>query len=185
MEAISLSRQPLALVGARDIDLMIARARTTPPGAFVEVGVYHGGSAWHLSELAIDQGRPLFLYDTFEGIPYQGPLDGHAVGEMKGDYAEVCAWFPFAHVTKGVFPGSALSYMPKVAFAHLDCDQYQSVKESALYLERLMLPGGVIWFDDSPHLKGARTAVEQLYPPSRLKLSYEEGERVGKHYVEF
>ena len=62
---------------------MVAMARDTPVGTFVEVGVYRGGSAAWLDELAHEQGRELYLFDTFHGIPYRThPDDGHNVGDF-------------------------------------------------------------------------------------------------------
>lgn len=170
---------PPSLVGLRSILVMLLCAIDTPPGAYVEVGVYKGGTAWWLAQLARDQRRYLYLYDTFEGQPHavEG-LDKHPVGDF-GDtsYEGVKAAIPYADVVKGVFPGSAME-MGKIAFVHLDCDQYQSVKEAVLYLWPRMVAGGVIWFDDSPDLAGARKAVEELFPADRIDFSI-----VGKHFV--
>jgi hypothetical protein len=167
---------------------MVKLAAGAPAGGcFVEVGVYHGGSAWHLQELARAQGRPLYLYDTFEGIPHWCEHDGdlgHKVGEFKSNEAEVRAWLPDAIITRGVFPASALA-MPAVAFVHLDCDQYQSVRESCEHLAPLMMDGGIILFDDSPHLAGARRAATELFG-DRLLFTHQSPPTVwGKHYVFF
>ena len=136
----------------------------TPPGAFVEVGVYRGGTAWHLAQLAEQQKRTIFLYDTFTGIPYRTEgLDSHHVGDF-GDtsYERVCADIPYATVVKGVFPQSARA-MQYIAFVHLDVDQYQSYKDAIKHLRPLMAPGGVIWFDDVGCLPGATQAVEEEF----------------------
>lgn len=179
MEANEVTAAPHSLVGEQDLQDLLARASTTPPGCFVEVGVYRGGSAWHLQALAARQRRGLFLYDTFEGIPHKAYCDSHSVGDFADtDYVQVVRAFPLAVVVKGIFPGSAVA-MPGVAFAHLDCDQYQSVLESALYLQPRMVADGIIWFDDSPCLAGARQAVLELYA-DRVQLSEH-----GKHYVVF
>jgi Macrocin-O-methyltransferase (TylF) len=179
VEPVSRSSAPFSAVLEADIRRLLAAAAVTPPGAFVEVGVFRGGTAWRLQQLATEQGRELYLYDTFEGIPYQGAKDLHQVGDFSETcYEDVAALLPQAHVVKGIFPDSAID-MPRVAFAHLDCDQYRSVLESAQYLETLMVPGGVIWFDDSPLLEGARLAAEELFC-GRLQLSHG-----GKHYVTF
>lgn len=157
---------------------MVQAARATPAGCFVEVGVYKGGTSWFLNQLALDQDRALYLYDTFTGIPYKGPDDSHSVGDFADtSFEEVCELIPEAFTVKGIFPASAID-MPPVAFAHLDCDQYQSVKESLDYLLPRMVPKGVIWFDDSPCLAGACRAAEEVFGP-RLKLS-----ETNKHYVE-
>lgn len=152
------------LLGDDVIREMLEVARMTPRGCIVEVGVYKGGSAWFLNELGKIQCRKVYLYDTFTGIPYQGPDDNHKVGDF-GDtsYEDVRAALPSAVVVKGIFPQSAI-YMPPIGFAHIDCDQYQSVYESAKYLKPYMLPGGVMWFDDYGSLAGAKRAVDELFP---------------------
>jgi Macrocin-O-methyltransferase (TylF) len=156
---------------------MLEMATTSPQGCFVEVGVYQGGSAQHLMSMALCMGRELFLYDTFTGIPFRDPIDSHVVGDFSDtDFLDVCERFPRAHVIPGIFPSSAV-VMPAVAFVHLDCDQYRSVGESLDYLLPRMAEGGIIWFDDSPCLDGARTAARERLG-DRLVLH-----NVGRHYV--
>lgn len=155
---------PPSLVGPGTLEAMLTLARQAPPGPFLEVGVYKGGSAWHLGQLALEQGRELWLYDTFTGIPYQGPNDVHRVGDFADtDYHAVKRAIPHAHVVMGLFPQSAQfpGFFPRqsIAFAHLDCDQERSYREALRYLVPHMAKGGVMWFDDAPCLKGAELAV--------------------------
>jgi hypothetical protein len=143
---------------------MAKTAASTPYGCFVEIGVYKGGSAHVLSMVAAYDNRPVYLYDTFEGMPYQGSLDLHEVGDFSDvDEEAIRKFIPDATIVKGVFPDSAVE-MPPVAFAHIDCDQYQAVRDSALYLVPRMTDGGVIWFDDYGVLEGATNAVDELFP---------------------
>ena len=167
-----------SLVSPEAIQEMVDRASKTPRGCFVEVGVYNGGTGHRLSQIAERQAREIYLYDTFEGIPYKDPIDSHACGDFPADFESVRKAIPYATVIKGIFPRSAV-HMPPVAFAHLDCDQYRSVLESCLYLSPRMVDGGVIWFDDSPVLEGAHKAVKEVFG-SIMKTS-----KYGKHYVEF
>lgn len=169
---------PHSLVGEATIREMLDAARATPPGCFVEVGVYKGGTGWFLNQLALDQGRSLYLYDTFTGIPYHDAVDSHHIGDFADtSFEEVRALIPRAFTVQGVFPACAVA-MPPVAFVHLDCDQYRSIKESAQYLLPRMVPKGVIWFDDSPALAGAHQAARELFG-ERLQLS-----QTNKHFVE-
>ncbi len=157
---------------------MLDQAARTPPGCFMEVGVYQGGSAVHLLGLARQQKRVLYLYDTFTGIPYQSEWDSHVIGDFSDTSVErVRALCPDAVITPGIFPHSAVAMEP-IAFVHLDCDQYRSYQESLAFLLPNMLPGGVLWFDDSPCLAGALKAVTECFGP-RLRLH-----SCGKHYVE-
>lgn len=169
---------PHSLVGEGTLRELLSAARAAPLGCFVEVGVYKGGTAWHLNQLALEQGRSLYLYDTFTGIPHEDPVDSHHIGDFADtSYKEVRELIPDAFIGRGTFPGSFIR-MPPVAFVHLDCDQYRSVKESVEYLFPRMVPKGVIWFDDSPCLAGAHKAAVELFG-EQLQLS-----ETGKHYVE-
>lgn len=139
-------------------------AAATPNGAFVEVGVFWGGFAYWLMGLAKKQNREIFLYDTFEGLPYQGKLDDPAlvVGLLKPDEAQVRATLgDYPKVQKCVFPHGA-EVPPKIAFAHIDVDQYQSTLETIVALMPYMAEGGVMWFDDSNTLEGARQAIRDV-----------------------
>lgn len=166
---------PESLVSGPDLEQMLQVASLTPRGAFIEVGVYRGGSAFHLAELARTQCRMLYLADTFEGIPWCEPENGdsHKVGDfgdvnfrlVQDQFAEAGLEFWVEWVI-GTFPKS-WNRRPETtfAFAHIDCDQYRSVKESCQWLIPRMVPEGIIWFDDVDRLGGATKAAEELFGP--------------------
>jgi len=169
---------PPSLVRQASADAMLELAQGTPQGCFVEVGVYKGGTAVLLHDLAQRQQRDLFLYDTFTGIPYKAVVDEHEIGDFADTSVdEVRQCCPCAIIVPGIFPQSAV-YMGPVAFAHIDCDQYQAHCESIEFLLPKMVRGGVIWFDDSTALYGARLAVMSSDLGGSVQL-YK-----GKHYVE-
>ena len=175
---------PRSLVAPETIQALLGVASLTPPGSFVEVGVYQGGTAWHLCELAQRQGRRLYLYDTFTGIPYKNELDSHVIGDFRDTSVEALrSLLPEAIVVEGIFPRSALEGMGPVAFVHLDCDQYQSYAEALSTLGPLMTPGGVIWCDDVPCLAGARAAVSEFAARSGRQLVTPA--HVDKTYIQF
>lgn len=175
--------KPESLVGAYVIEELVRVASTTPQGCIVEVGVYKGGTGWHLSKLAQKQQRQIFLFDTFTGIPYKTVFDPCEVGKFnETSFEEVQRTIPYAKVVQGIFPQSVEEKeidLPPVAFVHLDCDQYQSIIESAKFLSPLMVSGGIMWFDDYGCLEGANMAVEELFK-GRI-----EGSSVGKSFVRF
>ena len=149
---------------------MIEMAATAPPGCFVEVGVYWGGTAHHLTALAKKQGRSVWLYDTFEGMPYKDAQDavhGVPVGELKTGLAKVRGFLGrYPTITKGIFPCDPMPPAP-IAFAHIDVDAYRSTHETCRALEPLMAPNGIMWFDDTAGgpfggLDGARQAIDEL-----------------------
>jgi O-methyltransferase len=156
-----MSYLPSLIHDKRVIHEMVQIAGATPEGCIVEVGVYQGGSASYLTELAEKQGRQIFLYDTFEGMPVSGEHDMHPVGDFADtSFEKVRDALPYATVTKGFFPDSAID-MPDVAFVHIDVDQYQCYVDCINYFSPRMVKGGVMWFDDY-ELKGAQMAVDEL-----------------------
>lgn len=156
---------------------MLTKAIDSPKGSFVEIGVYKGGTAWWLDKIAQIQNRKLYLYDTFTGQPHAIELDKHQIGEFQDtDYETVKALFPEASTIKGIFPESAVE-MGKIAFVHMDCDQYQSIKDSVLYLWPHLVEDGIIWFDDSPCLEGAKKAVAELFHMEHIQTE------ANKHFV--
>lgn len=161
---LSLPDKPHSLIGKPTILQMCALAANTPPGAFVELGVYKGGSASHLAEIATEQGRELHLFDTFTGIPFCGEHDYHQVGDF-GDVKEaaVRALIPSAVFHVGIFPETMPTVMPPIAFVHIDADQYQSIKEAIRCFSPLMVAGGIMWFDDCGTLTSADRAVNEAF----------------------
>jgi hypothetical protein len=146
---------------------LAATARETPAGCFVEVGVWKGGSASYLTEVAKQQNREIFLYDTFTGIPFAENYEVHKVGDFNDtSYEQVKAALPYAKVIQGIFPESAIE-MPPIAFAHIDVDQYKSYIDCINYLGPRMVDGGIMWFDDYV-LSGAKKAVDELIGTKNL-----------------
>jgi O-methyltransferase len=159
------------LVGDDVLEALAEVSRATPPGCFIEVGVYKGGTGWLLSQIAEMQGREIYLYDTFTGIPYTDTThgDSHRVGDFSDtSYEAVKDAIPYAHVIQGIFPESAVDMGP-IGFIHLDCDQYQSYKDAFDFLIPKCQSGTVIWFDDYC-LMGAAAAVNERFSMDELLL---------------
>jgi hypothetical protein len=141
---------------------LVATAKDTPVGCFVEVGVYKGGTASYLTELAEEQNREIYLYDTFTGIPFREEYEKHKVGDFNDtSFESVRDALPYAKVIQGIFPKSAIE-MPNIAFAHIDVDQYKSYIDCIEYLSSKMVKGGIMWFDDY-ELEGAKNAIDELF----------------------
>lgn len=154
-----------SLISPDNLDDLAALAGEMPPGAIVEVGVYKGGSALRLMEVAQRQGRVLWLFDTFTGIPESSVgLDSHRVGDFGDTSVEqVRARVPAARIVVG----DARETLPAtetgpVAFAHIDCDQYETTRAVVRTLLARMVPGGVLWFDDYEALQGANRAIDSM-----------------------
>jgi O-methyltransferase len=160
-----MGARPHSLVPRSLIDALIREARGCPAGAFAELGVYKGGVAWHLAGVAREQGRALWLFDTFSGIPFADPIDVHKPGDFGDTSREAVALaIPDAVIVAGVFPESAAALdLPGFAFVHVDADQYRSVRAACERFAPLMVPGGVMWFDDYGCLDGATRAVDEAF----------------------
>lgn len=142
-------------------------ASRTPAGPFVEVGVYRGGTAWNLAIVARAQKRKLHLYDTFSGTPYESPEHGdkHKTGDFSDTSVEfVQKLIPDAILHPGIFPATYMENPIKgIAFAHIDCDQYLSVKACCEFLWPNVVSGGIMIFDDYIALKGCIKAVDEFF----------------------
>ena len=140
-------------------------------GDIVECGVYNGGSAAIPASVIKPLGeRCLWLYDTFEGIPAAGPLDGSLAVRHTGDFRgqvervkEVFnkADFPLERIVfrKGLFQDTFKEPFPqKVALLHIDADWYESVLHALRTFYPRVSDGGVIILDDFGYWEGARRA---------------------------
>ncbi len=162
-----MTTRPESLIGDTLLETLRILAAGAPPGAFVEIGVYKGGSAAVLYEIAQQQQRRLYLYDTFAGMPVAQPgLDSHRIGDFADCDAEtVKRLFPRATVVQGIFPQSCrLTHRSRIAFVHADADQYESTAAVCRVFPPLMVPGGMILFDDYRGLAGCIKAVDEHFP---------------------
>jgi O-methyltransferase len=155
----------ISLLSANQIDDLVNLATSAPPGAFAEVGVYKGGSAWFLAEVARKQQRNLHLFDTFTGIPEQDSLDYPI---KLGDFADtsfeaVQKFIPDAIFHVGMFPDTLPSDLEPLAFVHVDCDQYHTCREVIRLLVPLLVPNGIMLFDDYKLTTGVTRAVDESF----------------------
>lgn len=153
---------PVSHVSGEKIERLCSEAAACHPGCFVEFGVYKGGSAFHLARVAREQGRKLYLFDTFSGMPFKDEGDRIDAGEFHStSVAEVQALIPEAIICPGVFPSSMVETGP-IAFAHIDCDQQRSVRDAWRVFSPLMVRGGRMMFDDVILVNGARVAFDEV-----------------------
>ena len=175
-------------------------ARAGIAGDYVECGVWRGGSSM-MAALSLaragDPDRPLWLYDTFEGMAEPTAQDAanalegadvqeewrrhDAGGHNDWCYApldEVRANMRSAGVTeerlrlvKGkveeTIPGSVPD---RIALLRLDTDWYASTKHELEHLYPRLEPGGVLIIDDYGHWPGARQAVDEYLAEHGISL---------------
>lgn len=175
---------PVSLIRHEALCDLMETARAAPDGDFVEVGVYKGGSARALWEVAKERQRRLFLFDTFTGIPCcDDRFDTHRIGDFSDTSIDaVRAAVPGAIIVQGIFPWTLPTVKQRlgpIAIAHIDVDQYDSTHACCSKLGPLMAAGGVMVFDDYDVLNSARLAVEECFA-GRVEMS-----RAGKARVRF
>ena len=166
-------------------------ARNKIPGAFVECGVWKGGSTMAAAITLArcgDHQRDIYLFDTFEGIPK--PEEGDIVynGESAVDIWESenaksdRPWLEATleevrdnmrrtgydldrfHFVKGLVEDTIPKDAPEqIAFLRLDTDWYGSTKLEMEELFPRLSPGGILIIDDYGHLEGARRAVDEYF----------------------
>ena len=168
-------------------------------GAFVECGVWRGGSAMAmaltLNTLDIDT-RDIYLYDTFSGMPEPSEEDislggspANIVFQSKKISANSSDWcfseidevrknlnrtgYPEEkfHLISGKVEDTLPVNAPeRIALLRLDTDWYESTKHELVHLFPLLTKHGVLIVDDYGHWKGARKAVDEYISENRLCL---------------
>jgi hypothetical protein len=159
------------------------------PGIMLEAGVAMGGSAIVIAKTKAP-ARELRLFDVFEMLPppsanddarsqevYRNFVAGNVSTAVDKNYVahskDLMVFTKENMQRTGVDPDAlnvkfvkglyedTLHVEEPIAFAHIDCDWYDSVK---LCIERLaghMSPNGIMLFDDYNSFQGCRRAVDE------------------------
>jgi hypothetical protein len=155
-------------------------------GAFVECGVWKGGSmmAVALTLKALGQtDRELVLFDTFTGMTEPTPEDAvspydgyslHSMWKRRTNWSGIPAadvrtamastGYPMDRVT--FVEGPVEETLPReaparIALLRLDTDWYASTRAEMEHLYPNLATGGVLVIDDYGHYAGARRAVDE------------------------
>lgn len=144
-------------------------------GEVWECGVYHGGTAMLISEIAA--GKTVRLFDTFEGMPESKPEhDTHRQGDFADtEIASVKERTNGAEIYAGFIPDTFASLKKsKICFSHIDVDIYQSVYDCCEFIFPRTVTGGIMLFDDCgfPSCAGARAAVDTYFADKKEKPIY-------------
>jgi O-methyltransferase len=145
-------------------------SRDVVEGSIIEVGVYRGGMGMHLA--MIFPNRPVYLVDTFTGIPYSSEHDnfyrpGHFANVNVDDVRKSFHSYPNAIIMQGIFPGQIVErFNSRIVFAvvHIDVDIYQGYKDCLEYFYPRVPRGGIVFLDDylEPECRGATVACEEF-----------------------
>lgn len=174
-------------------------ARCGIPGAFVECGVWRGGSCMaaamtllHLGKADID----IYLFDTFAGMPPPTAVDRLALtGEQatavlaRSDRRTSNEWAysPLEEVRRNLagtrYPpdkihliaGKVEDTLParapgQISLLRLDTDWYESTRRELIHLFPRLAIGGVLIIDDYGHWSGARQAVDEYIAEHKLRI---------------
>jgi predicted O-methyltransferase YrrM len=154
----------------------VAGAMRDVPGAIVSVGAGLGGAAALMTEAAGADGRALWLFDTWEGIPPPADVDGAKAaakwheGWLRFDKADALAHLElWEAVTPTLVQGDVTMTVPGLAAAigtiavlHIDVDWYAPTLAALDALYDQVADGGIIICDDYGHWQGTRLAVDEF-----------------------
>jgi hypothetical protein len=158
------------------------------PGAIVECGVWNGGASAVMAYASRTdehhpKHRPIWLFDSFEGLPEPTEKDGHKSlkkyfkGMNKGSQGEVKRIFSIlnlslndVHMVKGWFEDTLpKTPVDQIAVLHIDGDWYDSVKVALETLYDHVVPGGFVVLDDYNFWEGCNRALADFLTERQLE----------------
>ena len=157
-------------------------------GGFVELGVWNGGSAAIMAEVAKhNKARHIYLFDSWEGLPEPRQVDISYVGSpgKKGvclGSEEKCKELIYKklkldedriHLINGWFNDTipiSKRDIGEIALLHIDCDWYESVKFRLRELYDNVIKGGFIVIGDYGYWRGCKLAVDEFIQEKNLKI---------------
>jgi hypothetical protein len=185
--------RPYTMTGPEKLFALISAVRYVVryqvPGAFVECGVWRGGSSFAAARTLLSVGddtRELYLYDTFEGMPPPSEADvrhdgrdAAALLDASSRAAAVWAIASLDDVKAGFdtvpYPKQRVHYVPgtveqtipaqapeRIALLRLDTDWYESTDHELRHLYDRLSPGGVLLIDDYGDWAGSRKATDEF-----------------------
>jgi O-methyltransferase len=174
-------------------------------GAFVECGVWRGGSVMAEALTMLRHGvddRDLYLFDTFAGMPVpraddvslREPEQSALARWQRDERAEHNEWAYAsietvrANVTSTGYPAERVHLIgglveetiprqapTEIALLRLDTDWYASTRHELEHLYPRLAARGILILDDYGSWAGARKAVDEYGPTSRLFLGRLDG----------
>lgn len=169
------------------------------PGAFVECGVWKGGSMMAVALSLLEKGvtdRDLYLFDTYGPIPAPTDVDVDVHGadavhgwtaymqaqpftpveEVRRNLAGTSYPMDRVHTVAGLVEDTLPDQGPtQVALLRLDTDYYASTRHELEALWPRVPSGGFLLVDDYGHFAGARQAVDEFFadaPPFLHRVDY-------------
>ncbi len=157
------------------------------PGGVAEIGVHRGGTAGLLAAVLLDARveRHLHLYDAWGALPSPTEADGRQaesyrhenIPEKLADLVENPPRPVAEHTIHSVvgYPREATTYHQGwyeetlrpveagvLAFVHIDCDYYDSVRLALTFFAETAAPGAMAVCDDYGTWDGAKQAIREF-----------------------
>jgi O-methyltransferase len=158
-------------------------------GAFVECGVWRGGSAAIMGRVILNhaEDRKLDLFDSFQGLPEPNEIDGvkaavysgnkssgllAPIGQCQADEQSVRQYLcedvglpeSMLRFHVGWFQDTipqATKEIGPIAVLRLDGDWYESTQVCLEHLYPLLSPGGIVILDDYYYWEGCAKAADE------------------------
>ena len=148
-------------IAFKNISIAMAMHEIEFRGDWLQFGVFKGHTA-RIMESFILSDQKLHLFDSFDGLPEDWSNTGFGKGAFGMNSTEIPRFDPLRTVVhKGLFcdtvPAFASSYTnSKLPFIHLDADLYSSTMDVLRGLNRFIVPGTLLLFDEFflPNEKG-------------------------------
>jgi len=178
------------------------------PGAFVECGVWRGGSsmaaALRLMQLG-ERSRALYLFDTYAGMTEPDSNDRSRISGFSA--AQILKFAPanskivaratlddvrqnmystgypqdFIHLIEGPVERTVPDAAPEqIAVLRLDTDWYKSTKHELIHLFPRISTGGVLIIDDYGDWSGAQQATDEYIREAKLKIFLHRIDHTGR-----
>ena len=156
-------------------------------GAVVELGCYVGTTSLFIRRVLDERGqsdeREFHVYDSFEGLPEKSQQDkspagvAFEAGKLFVGKKAFLAQFRAANlrppiIHKGWFNQLTENDIPdKIAFAFLDGDFYDSIRDSLKLVWPHMAPNGIIVIDDYNReaLPGVNRAIKDFFQDKQIQ----------------
>ncbi|MCH7555588.1 MAG: class I SAM-dependent methyltransferase [Proteobacteria bacterium] len=167
-------------------------------GAFVECGVWRGGSMMAMALTLLDEGaaeRELFLCDTYEGMPEPSAEDIGVTGKSahptwkkrladgKSQWCRAGIEEVRANLSSTGYDGARMHFLKgrvqdtlpddrigPIALLRLDTDWYDSTKWELEQLYPQLATGGVLIIDDYGRWQGCRKAVDEYFAAQGINM---------------
>lgn len=203
VQAVIRQVQPFTMTGPERIAALCNAveyvAHCGISGAFVECGVWRGGSCMAAALTLLRLGRTdidFYLFDTFSGMPPPGEVDkvaatgepaaavlarsdprtsnewGYASSDEVRQNLAATGYPPDRlHLIAGTVEETLPARAPaRISLLRLDTDWYQSTRHELIHLFPRLVAGGVLIIDDYGHWSGAKQAVDEYIAQRKVKI---------------